>query len=505
MTTASRPQLRVVYGTVTDPSTPSPIDVPAGGNLQDALNQVQRGGTIRLASGAVFMGNFVLPAKSGTGYVTITTNTSLPPTNTRITPSYRGQLATIRSIDGFPALATATGAGYYRIIGVNFESNVDGAGDVIALGTSDQTTVAQAAHHIELDRVLITGDPNVGQKRGVSVNASHVTIINSDIRGIKAAGQDSQAIAGWNTPGPITIRNNFLEAAGENIMFGGAHAAIPGVIPSDIVVENNVMTKNVAWRGTTWTVKNIFELKNARRVQVRNNLLEYNWQAGQAGFAVVFTPRNSSGQNPWVVIEDVEFSNNVLRHSGSAFNLLGYDNSAISGQLARILIKDNLVYDISSTNWGGSGIFVQMGGEPRDITIDHNTVMHNGNVLSLYAGTYLNSSGVRVTAGPILGLVFTNNMMKHNAYGIFGSGRSYGNDSLNYYTSGAVVRRNVLAKDTSPASRYPPDNFFPTVAAFMANFVNPAVNDYRLIASSPYIGAGTDGRDLGCRLASGGC
>ncbi|HEY7501227.1 MAG TPA: DNRLRE domain-containing protein [Vicinamibacterales bacterium] len=504
--TDDRPQLRVVYGSITDPST-TPIDVPAGGSLQAALNQVASGGTIRLAPGAVYSGNFVLPAKSGTNYVLITTNTSLPAPGTRITQSYRGQLATIRSIDGFPALSTATSAGYYRIVGVNFEANVGGTGDVIALGTSDQTTVAAAAHHIELDRVIINGDPSVGQKRGVSVNAAHVTIINSDIRGIKAAGQDSQGIAGWNTPGPITIRNNRIEAAGENIMFGGANATIPNVVPSDIVVENNHLTKDLAWRGTSWSVKNIFELKNARRVLVRNNLLEYNWQAAQVGFAVVLTPRNSGSQNPWAVVEDVEFSGNVLRHSGSAFNMSGHDDTAISGQLARILIKDNLVYDISSANWGGGGIFAQIGGEPRDITFDHNTVMHTGNIMSLYSGVYYNSSGVRVTSGPILGLVFTNNMMKHNAYGIFGSGRSYGNDSLNYYAPGAVVRRNVIAKDASPASRYPPDNFFPTVAAFLASFNNIPANDYTLVPGSPYIGAGTDGRNLGCSLSSsaGGC
>ena len=90
-----------------------------------------------------------------------------------------------------------------------------------------------------------------------------MSILNSDIRDIKDVGYDSQAIAGWNTPGPIVIRNNFLEAAGENILFGGADPNIPNVIPSDIVIENNLFTKDTAWRGRSWTVKNLFEL-NAR-------------------------------------------------------------------------------------------------------------------------------------------------------------------------------------------------------------------------------------------------
>jgi hypothetical protein len=326
-----------------------------------------------------------------------------------------------------------------------------------------------------------------------------VVIENSDIRDIKAVGQDSQAIAFWNTPGPIVIRNNYLEAAGENILLGGAQINLANAVPSDVIVEENLMTKNPLWRGSSWTVKNIFEIKNGRRVTVRRNTLEYNWSAAQPGYAVVLTPRNSSGTNPWTTIEDVDFVENVVRHSGSAFNILGHDNSAPSGQLARLRIRDNVVFDISGSAWGGGGIFAQIGGEPRDITIDHNTVVHSGNVITFYLGTYYNSSNVKVTAGPVQGFVFTNNFLKHNAYGIFGSGQAYGNGTLNYYAPGAIVRRNVLAG--GPASRYPADNFFPPTASFLPSFVNAAVFDYRLVTGSPYVGAGLDGLDVGCTVA----
>ena len=172
--------------------------------------------------------------KAAPSYVLLTTNTSLPPAGTRIDPSYRSALATIRSSNESPALATVAGANYYRIVGVAFAANVGGAGDIIALGSHSQTTLAEVPHHLEFDRVLIEGDAAVGQKRGIAANAAHIVISNSDIRDIKAVGQDSQAIAGWNTPGPITIRNNRLEAAGENVMFGGAQVNIPGAVPSDI-------------------------------------------------------------------------------------------------------------------------------------------------------------------------------------------------------------------------------------------------------------------------------
>jgi len=476
------------------------IDVPSGGNLQQALNSVQPGGTIRLASGATFVGSFKLPAKGGSAYILITTNTALPPAGTRIDPSYKTRLATIRSDTTISALVTAAGASYYRIVGVAFEANKNGAGDVIALGRSDQTTLSAVPHHIELDRVLITGHPTLGQKRAISVNAEHVSIINSDIRDIKAAAQESQAICGWNTRGPILIRNNYLEAAGENIMFGGAGIAIPNVVPSDITIEDNFLTKNPAWRGTSWTVKNLFELKNAQRVLVRHNIMQFNWSDGQVGFAIVLTPRNSNGKNPWVIVDNVQFIENVLAHSGSGFNILGFDNTAPSRQCAHVTIRDNLILDISGKNWGGVGTFVQMGGEPAYITIDHNTVLHSGNAVLFYSGVYMNSSNVQVPGGPIKGFVFTNNLMHYNIYGLLGDGKGNGNVGLAYYAPGAVVQRNVMASDKDQSSKYPPDNQFPTLAAYNANFVNAAAGDFRLLAGSAYRGASLDGRDLGANF-----
>jgi hypothetical protein len=142
--TGDRPQLTVTYGSVDPGSSSGVINVPRGGDLQSALNQVQPGGTIRLESGATYVGNFTLPAKSSTSYVTLTTGgVTLPPAGTRIDPSYRSRLATIRSSNGAAALRTATGASYYRIVGVAFESNVNGDGDVMTFGSDAQTTLTR--------------------------------------------------------------------------------------------------------------------------------------------------------------------------------------------------------------------------------------------------------------------------------------------------------------------------------------------------------------------------
>ena len=53
--------------------------------------------------------------------------------------------------------------------------------------------------------------------------------------------------------------------------------------------------KPAAWRASAWTVKNLFELKNAQRVLVDGNVLERNWPQAQNGYSILLTPRNQDG------------------------------------------------------------------------------------------------------------------------------------------------------------------------------------------------------------------
>src|SRR5437867_12489837 len=72
------------------PATPAgDIDVPPGGDLQAALDQARPGDTIRLSAGATSTGWFTLPAKGGSEYIVVRTNTpdvDLPPPGTRVNP-----------------------------------------------------------------------------------------------------------------------------------------------------------------------------------------------------------------------------------------------------------------------------------------------------------------------------------------------------------------------------------------------------------------------------------
>src|SRR5206468_5216851 len=96
---------------------------------------------------------------------------------------------------------------------------------------------------------------------------------------------------------------------------------------------------------------------------------------------------------------------------------------------------------------------------------------------------------------PITNVVIINNMAAHNSYGIKGDNYSVGMPTINAYLPGSVVTANVLAGGS--ASKYPASNLFPTVAAWQAGFVNYAGGNYRLLSTSPYKNAATDGTDLG--------
>src|SRR5215510_299201 len=74
------------------------ITVPAGGDLQAAINDAQPGDTIALEAGATYTGNFKLPAKNGATFITIRTagDADLPGEGGRISPDYAPLLAKIR-------------------------------------------------------------------------------------------------------------------------------------------------------------------------------------------------------------------------------------------------------------------------------------------------------------------------------------------------------------------------------------------------------------------------
>jgi hypothetical protein len=472
------------------------ITVNAGGDFQAALNAAQPGDVIALQPGAVFTGPFTLPNKSGTGWITVrsaTADGSLPAPGTRVTPGHASVMPKLQGPNTQAAITTAAGAHHYRFVGVEFRP-VPGTYTfgLILLGTGGERDVSALPSNIVFDRCYIHGDAALGGKRGVGLNSRATAIIDSHLSDWKGVGQDTQAIGGWNGPGPFKIVNNYIEGAGENVMFGGADPAIANLVPSDIEFRRNLVAKPLAWNqndpgtfaGTRWTVKNLFELKNAARVLVDGNVFQNNWVDGQSGFAVQLTVRNQDGGAPWSTLRDVTFTNNIVRNSAAGINILGRDDLFASDQTRRVLIKNNVFEGIGGPRLGTNGRLFQLISSATDVVVDHNTAFGTGNVITTAGGDTLN-------------FVFRNNIAPHNDYGVIGDGSGVGMPTLTAYFPAVVFARNALAGGN--ASLYPADNFFPSSLAGVG-FVNMSGGNYRLAASSPYRGAGTDGRDLGADI-----
>ena len=327
------------------------------------------------------------------------------------------------------------------------------------------------------------GDPEKGSRRGIALNGEHLAVIGSWISDFKEAGADSQAIAAWNGAGPFRIENNYLEAAGENVMFGGADPTVVGLVPADIEIRRNRISKPLRWRhdeggargaaDTRWSIKNLLELKNARRVTIEGNFFERNWAQAQNGFAILFTVRNQDGSAPWSVVEDVLFANNIVTQSGSGINILGRDDAAPSGQARRIAIRNNIFSGIDSARWGGSGILFQLLNGTSDLRIENNTASHTGAMI--------------VAEGePHRGFVYRGNLTSKNEYGIVGTGTGPEGPTVAAYFPGALIENNTRAAgshSTAPTSSARSGADTTTVCAALASEDRPVADCGNLAAN----------------------
>ena len=388
------------------------------------------------------------------------------------------------------AIQLSTGANYYRFIGIEFFA-APGIyiQDVIQVGVGAEPSTDQLPHDIDFDRVYVHADASAGGKRGIALNGGATTVENSYVSGFWSTWQDTQALCGWNGPGPYTITNNYLEAGTEIVAFGGAIPSIPGVIPSNILIQGNLFFKPLSWMagsasyaGIPVWVKNDIELKNAQNITIDSNDFENNWKgADQRGYFLLFNVRTESHQVPWAVVNNVKVTNNIFRHSAAGLDITGHDDDG-AGSATNFLVQNNVWDDING-NWGSDGRWFQLTTGANNVTIDHNTVFQTGFILGFDVGQEYNVNA-------------TNNIVLRGGE-ITGNGAGYGSSALNAYDIGGVFANNVVVG--ADPNIYPAGNLFPS-SIDQVGFVNYAAGDYRLASNSPYKNAGTDAKDLGANL-----
>jgi hypothetical protein len=463
------------------------LTVAAGGDLQAALDQAELGDTIVLEAGATFKRRFTLPNKTtGSGWIYVVSSklASLPAAGHRVGPNDAANMPKILSKPYDSALVTVANSHHFRFVGIEFAPVPGGAlYQLVVIGNVD-TSPATLPHHIVFDRCYVHGDPTVNDRRGIAMDGAYVAVVDSYITDFQEVGADSQGLWAFNTSGPLQIRNNYIQGAGENVMFGGADSRDPALVPADIEIRDNYFFKPLSLLATKNTIKNLLEFKSAKRVLVTGNVFQNNPLSAQQGFAILVTPRNG-GKAPWSVTSDIEITGNTLINVGSGFNIAGMTTPPTL-MTERILIRNNIV-GVSGLN-GASGRAFQFVAGGGDYTVDHNTIINSSSSPTSTVGF------AESKRGKINNLVFTNNLGTRTAWGFFGTGVGEGTRPLDTYFTNWTFSKNVLVD--RPAGVYPAGNYFPADVTAV-HFANYAGGNYTLAADSPYKNAGTDGTDIG--------
>jgi hypothetical protein len=384
-------------------------------------------------------------------------------------------------------LELAPGAHHYRFIGLEISPAPGVFLTNLVAPNPDPRIDADQPHHMIFDRCYLHGDPAKGSRRGIALNGRHMAVIHSYLSDFKEMSADSQALAGWNGAGPFKILDNFLQGAAENMMFGGGDPAISGLVPSDIEIRGNTFSKDASWnpRGTftngpRWTLKNLFELKNARRVLVEGNEFRDYFR----GPAIVVTPRNQSGTAPWSTVEDVTIRYNVIHNVWYLMTISGFDEYHPSRPTARVLLEHNLVYDLGDSRGGDTNpktILVNQG--PDQLVIRRNTLLTNPN----FGSSFLLFANAQTKKG--LGFVFRDNIAHVGTYGLGGENPPLGKTPatlLDGHASAWVFEGNLLiGAQPGDRGKYPVGQSW-VDSIDKVGFADVAAKDFRLTDKSLY-------------------
>jgi len=582
--------VQIVQVSVTDPTLPIRYDpalpvtnvtINCASTIQSCIDAAIPGTTILLPAGAIFEPTPALSIMLRKKYnpnnqwIVIRSADSAFDTLGTIKPGtrlngnsseHRAKLARLRSLpvaaSGTPVIRAEAGASHYWMIGLEVApaATITDMTTLVDLG-SGTIYEDEYPHNIVIDRCYVHGldrgatDAEKKYRNGIRMDGKFLAVINSHIDNFHSANpSDSQAIYGFHGMGPLRISNNLLEGASENIMFGGgctdpkirnrSTGAILEVSPSDIVIDRNYLTKRDAWRIAGQGIKNLFELKNAKRVLLEGNQFENSW-LGEVGqmHAVLLKSSNDLGECPWCGTEHVTIRNNSFKTISGAMSILGYQSNpcgvphnVVARPVGWVKIENNLFDDVRppyaphwpsnpyfvNPAWWGIGDFLQLVGTSspglriHDLQLVHNTGQ------GAYRMMYFVCSG---TGACVENMSVRDSIFERGAYGVFRS--SAANEGAvefdNSVTGIKEWKRNLVVNnseysdqyrtDTGLAALYPsgcstPNSACdPTRQTLIASnwegvgFTNRIAGDYRLAPTSPFKALASDSTDIGADIA----
>ena len=380
------------------------------------------------------------------------------------------------------AISTVSGAHHWRLIGVEVTSSIDNTG-LVRFGDPDptvQNALSQVPHDLVVDRVVLARrDPT--SQRGAAWRSTPRTsaVVDSYLSVVRGQRLRRAGDLGLQRPRSVQDREQLPGGIRRKRDVRRRRPGHPEARPADIEIRHNHFYKPVSWMAQ-WTVKNLFESKNAMRVLVEGNLFEDNWTDAQTGTAINIKAVNQDATAPWSGSTDVTFRNNIVQDVGGGLVIQAIDDTRGVGVLrtSRITIYNNIFQRLNTGQFTGPGNGFLLSGASFDASIYNNTVMTPDNaavILSpdLYVHTRMS---------------FRDNIVNGGNYGIKGDSYAGGTASIAHYTTASLFSANVFPIGYSVG--YPVGNSYPvTIGA--VGFVNPNGFDWHLSGSSPFVGQGS--------------
>jgi hypothetical protein len=552
------------------PSTGQQIDVTPSSDwdanctlLQGAIDRASAGNIINVHPGIYRCGSLQLKNKSGNGWITIkssNTEAFLPAEGNRVSPTDHSNMPVIISAgSNAPAIRTDSGAHNYRLIGLEV-TKLDPKAFVQELvvidtdenlGETQVDNLADFPHDIIVDRCYIHGLPANDLKRGIRIYCFNCAVIDSYISEAHVVGQEAQAILFGG--GPLTIANNYLEAAGENLF------------AMDFL---SLRTANVSVATTTSA-----QLTSTRDLRVGDAMSFYDGTTrlfthitSVSGQSITYEPLSEQPSSQTVAYwgtlpTDIDIKNNYLfkplSWNPSDLSYVGYHPTVKnlfelkSGR--RVWFHNNVLENNWIDGQDGTAILLTVRNQynqcyfctVEDITIDSNIVANAYNAISVLATDNLDVSG------PTHNVLITNNLftkianvceqgsideqrIDHNTMSIGGYALSveYGASRLgNVYTNNIAISTwasgfhyndgsipdwsMIFPKWYLQGNVFTAINGMPTFVYMKAwqkgnydlnsadeiSFVDWKNGDFTLASSSWARGAASDGSDLGADVA----
>lgn len=471
-------------------------------DVQSAIDAAQPGDTILLRAGETFVGHYILRKKSGTGVILIRSDapdSELPGAGVRLVPNTRsggntalnrlarliGRGATYRTT---PIFRTEAGASHYRLQFLQIDgSRQEGYETLLALGNNTtQTSASLAPTNLVLDRLYIHGDPVRGQKRCLSLDSASTQILNSYFEHCRHFAEDSQAIAGFNGPGPFRIENNYLEASTMSILFGGADPKTPNLVPSDIVIRRNYLTRKTSWRnpvlgppgsprataatggslaaGTHYfKVVAFMDSSGSRAFSLPSSQVSValpgssaatiSWSGVSGALRYrIFRGTSSNGQSRYL---DTSGASTTFLYTGQGegsgtpptrATLWNVKNALELKNAQRVLIEGNVIENVWRASQNGYAlVFTPRNQENtapwtvvQDVTVQYNTIRHVNGGVNILGSDYSSSTGSQLTRR----IAFRHNVW-HDLGGSWGGGASW--ILITRGPSGVVVDHNTVS------------------------------------------------------------